>query len=131
MSNDLNLEPVTPGRRRRFTPEQKRALLDEVSRSGQSITEVARAYGLAPNLLFKWKRVMDDATKKGLKRNEKVVPESEVKALKDRIRDLERALGRKTMENEILQEAVKIFEESAEEKKRKLRESSSGKGGGR
>lgn len=71
-----------PGRRRRFTPEQKRALLDEAARPGGSIFETARQYGLAPSLLLRWKRVMDDASQKGLKRNERVVAESEVKQLK-------------------------------------------------
>ena len=54
---------------------------------------------------------MDDATKKGLKANEEVVAKSELKKAEARIRELERALGRKTMENEILQEAVKIARE--------------------
>ncbi len=34
MSKLLNLEPAVPGRRRRFTPEQKRALLDEAALYG-------------------------------------------------------------------------------------------------
>jgi len=38
--------------------------------------------------------------------DEPVVPESEVKALKGRIRELERLLGRKTLENEILKEGI-------------------------
>lgn len=117
MSNDLNLEPATPGRRRRYTPEQKRALLDEAARPGNSISEVARQYGVAPSLLFQWKRVMDDATKKGLKGNEKVYPESEVKKLKARIRELERALGKKSMKVDILEDAVEYLEEKAQEKK--------------
>ena len=54
---------------------------------------------------------MDDATKKGLKANQRVVPESELKKANAKIRELERMLGRKTMENEILQEAVKIARE--------------------
>ena len=109
MSDDLmNLEPVRPGRRRRYTPEQKRALLDHAAAPGGSISETARTFGVAPSLLFQWKRVMDDATKKGLKANEEVVAKSELKKAEARIRELERALGRKTMENEILQEAVKI-----------------------
>ena len=45
--------------------------------------------------------------------NERVVPESEVKKLRARIRGLERALGRKTMEVEILQEAVKLSGEKS------------------
>jgi hypothetical protein len=51
---------------------------------------------------------MDDATKKSLKANEKVVPESEVKKLKARIREHERALGKKSLQVEILEEAVEI-----------------------
>ena len=70
---------------------------------------------------------MDDATDKSLKSNERLVPKSEVKKLKFRIRELERALGRKTMDVEILTEAVEL----AREKKLISRGSSSKKGGGR
>jgi transposase len=70
---------------------------------------------------------MDDATTKGLKANEQVVPASEVKKLKARIRELERALGKKTMQVEILEEAIEI----AKEKKLISRGSSSGEDGGK
>ncbi len=43
--------------------------------------------------------------------DEAVVPESEVKVLKVRIRELERLLGRKTLENEILKDAIDIARE--------------------
>jgi transposase len=43
--------------------------------------------------------------------DEPVVPESEAKALKVRIRELERLLGRKTLENEILKEAIEVARE--------------------
>ena len=121
---ELAIQAAEPGRRRRFTPEQKRAFLDEAARTGGSISEVARRYGLSPSMLFQWKRAMDDASKKGLKANEKVVPESEVKKLKARIRELERALGKKTMQVEILEEAIEI----AREKKLLSRGSSSDEG---
>ena len=105
MSNDpIHLEAAKPGRRRRYTAEQKRALLDEATKPGGSISETARRYGVAPSLLFQWKRVMDDASKKGLKANQRVVPEERSsRRLKARIRELERMLGKKTMEAEILQ----------------------------
>ena len=41
-----------------------------------------------------------------VKAGEEVVPAAEVKALRARIRELERVLGRKTMEVEILKEAI-------------------------
>lgn len=131
MSKHVNLEPAAPGKRRRYTPEQKRTLLEEAAKPGQSISEVGRRYGVSPSLLFQWKRAMDDAGDKGLERNERVVPESEVKKLKAKIKELERALGRKTMELEILSEANAILQESAQKKRRTSRGSSSGKDGGR
>ena len=112
MSDELQkLEPVQPGRRRRYTPAQKRALLDDAAKPGGTISETARRYGVAPSLLFQWKKVTDDATNKGLKANERVVPESEAKKLKARIRELERMLGKQTMKLEILEEAVALARE--------------------
>ena len=108
MSKTINLQPAQPGRRRRYTVEQKRALLAEASKPGGSISAVARQHDISPSVMFMWRRAMDDATDKSLKSNERVVPESEVKKLEARIRELERALGRKTMDVEILTEAVKL-----------------------
>lgn len=111
MSNELEIEPLVPGRRRRYTPEQKRTLLEEAAQPGASISIVARRHGIAPSVMFLWRRAMDDATNKSLKANERLVPESEIKKLEARIRELERALGRKTMDVEILTEAVRIGKE--------------------
>ena len=44
----------------------------------------------------------------GIRSEEEVVPKSQVKELEHRVRNLERMLGRKTLENEILREAVKL-----------------------
>lgn len=52
----------------------------------------------------------------------RVIPESEVKALKERIRNLERLLGKKTEQVEILREAIEL----AREKKLISRQSLSG-----
>lgn len=54
---------------------------------------------------------MEDGALTGVGSEERVVPESEVKALRDRIRRLEQVLGRKTEANEILKEAVRIGRE--------------------
>lgn len=47
----------------------------------------------------------------GLESTEELVPSSEVKALKAKVRELERFLGKKTIEVEILKEAVEIGRE--------------------
>jgi hypothetical protein len=40
-----------------------------------------------------------------------VVPATELRRLEERVRDLERLIGRKTMENEILKEALDLARE--------------------
>jgi transposase len=114
MSNTFEAEPVlafeprTPGTRRRYTAEQKKMILEEAHRPGQSISAVARRFGISPSLVFNWQRQMDDGGQRALEAGEPVVPESEAKMLRARVRELERLLGKKTMENEILKEAVEI-----------------------
>jgi hypothetical protein len=54
---------------------------------------------------------MTEGGKEAIRVDEEVVGSSEVKALEKPIRELERVLGKKTMENEILREAVKVAHE--------------------
>jgi transposase len=44
------------GRRRRWTVEQKRRIVEETEAPGASVSVVARRYDINANLLFKWKR---------------------------------------------------------------------------
>jgi transposase len=43
-------------RRRRWTAEQKRRIVEETEARGASVSVVARRYDINANLLFKWKR---------------------------------------------------------------------------
>src|SRR5215831_7245908 len=99
------------GRRQRFTAEEKRAFVEEAARPGNSVSQVARRYKLSPSLLFSWRRLMEQGSMSSLGSEEPVVPESEVKQLKARVRELERLLGKKTLENEILKDAIEIARE--------------------
>ena len=54
---------------------------------------------------------MAEGGKEAIKADEQVVSSAEVRALEKRIRELERVLGKKTLENEILKEAVKVAHE--------------------
>ena len=94
---------------------------------GNSISSVARKHGLSPSLLFRWRRLFDEGALSGLGADERVVPDSEVKQLKNRIRELERQLGKKTLENEILKEGLELVRE----KKLLSRSLSPDKGGSR
>ena len=111
----MNETMITPtpeqGRRRRFSLEQKRTLLLAAQAAGASISQVARQHGIPPSALFQWRRAMENGEEKGLESGEDVVPASQLKQAEARIRELERMLGKKTMENEILQDAVRIARE--------------------
>jgi transposase len=98
-------------RRRRWSPEEKRALVEEAEQPGMSISAVARKYGIHPNQLFHWRKLMHAGALSAMRADEEVVPVSEVKVLKAKVRELERLLGKKTMEVEILKDAIEIARE--------------------
>jgi transposase len=112
-------------RRRRWSPEEKRAILEEGEQPGNSLSAVARKYGVNPNQLFHWRKLMREGALIAVGADDQVVPASEVKQLKAQIRELERLLGKKTMETEILRDAIRI----AREKKLLLRMPLPKKGG--
>jgi transposase len=95
-------------RRRRWAPEEKRAMVQETYQPGLSVSIIARKYGIFPSQLFYWRRLMENGALKGIESREEVVPISELKAMEKRVRELERALGRATLDVEILKEAVRI-----------------------
>ena len=97
-----------PGRKRRYSAEEKRRMLDEAQAPGSSVSAVARRYRVSPSLIFRWRRLNEQGGLQGLSSEEAVVPESEVKQLKAQLRELQRLLGKKTMEAEILKEALEL-----------------------
>lgn len=112
IANDYpTVEVVNVVQRRRWSVADKVRMVEEASQPGMNVSYVARKYGIAPNLLFRWRKLMSDGGKVAVQADDKVVSISESKALKKRIRDLERLLGKKTMEAEILKEALEIARE--------------------
>jgi transposase len=49
------LDLPLPGRRRVFTEELKRQIVEETCRPGASVSGVARRYGIASSMLFRWR----------------------------------------------------------------------------
>jgi transposase len=97
--------------RRRYSVDEKLRVLEEAAVPGMTISFVARRHGISPSLLFHWRRRMTEGGKEAVRADDAVVSAAEVRALEKRIRELERVLGRKTLENEILREAVKVAHE--------------------
>ena len=54
--------PAKMGRRRKFKADEKRKLVEEATAPGQSISSVARRYGLSPSLLFRWRKLAEDGS---------------------------------------------------------------------
>lgn len=105
--NGHRVEVITGLAGRRYWPaHEKLRIIEESLLPGESVSAVARRNGVAPNLLFRWRRLMDEGGAMAVGSNEPVVGASEVRKLEDKVRALERVLGRKTMENEILREAL-------------------------
>jgi transposase len=105
------MKEAKPGRRRRFSAEEKRRMLDEAAAPGESLSGVARRYDVSPSLMFRWRQQMDEGSMAGLEAGESVVAQTELRQLQAQVRELERLLGRKTLENEILRDAVRIARE--------------------
>jgi transposase len=107
-----NIEVITSvQRRRRWTLAEKLRAVEELNVPGMTVSYVARKYAISPSLLFRWRKLMSEGGKLAIKADDDVVAAAEVRELKKRIRELERVLGRKTLENEILKEAVSVAHE--------------------
>ena len=104
MSDDYQrIELITgTARRRRWTTEQKLRIIEVSCQPGESVSSVARRHGVAPNLLYRWRRLMAQGGAEAVGSDEPVVGNSEVRRLEERTRELERLLGRKTLEVGIL-----------------------------
>ncbi|SEP42242.1 Transposase and inactivated derivatives [Methylobacterium sp. UNC300MFChir4.1] len=95
-------------RQRRWSTTEKIRLVEESQQPGSSVSVVARRYGLLPSLLFSWKRRMLEGGHQAVHADEEVVGTSRVREFERRVRDIESLLGRKTMEVEILKEALDL-----------------------
>jgi transposase len=97
-----------PQRRRRRSTAEKLAIIAETREPGMTVSLVARRHGLAPNQLFTWRRLAEQGALTATAAEEEVVPASAFRAQQEQIRELQRLLGKKTLETEILKEALEI-----------------------
>jgi transposase len=102
---------TTDQRRRRWSVQEKAALVRRTYEPGMLVSLVARQEGVAASLLFQWRRLEREGALVAVSAGESVVPASELAAARAEIAKLQRILGKKTLENEILREAVEIAAE--------------------
>ena len=93
--------------RRRFSAEEKVRIVLEGLRGEQSIAELCRREGLAPNLYYRWSKEFLEAGKKRLlgdTTREATAPE--VKTLRDENGRLKQVLAETVLENRLLKKSV-------------------------
>ncbi|MCU6248687.1 IS3 family transposase, partial [Escherichia coli] len=92
--------------RRRRTTQEKIAIVQQSFEPGMTVSLVARQHGVAASQLFLWRKQYQEGSLTAVAAGEQVVPASELAAAMKQIKELQRLLGKKTMENELLKEAV-------------------------
>ena len=111
MKTEVNQLPSRTRKYRRFSALEKKRIVEETYVSGSSVSYVARQHDISPGLLYTWRKALEEGALTGVDCEDAVVSQKEIKKLKSRIRELEAALGRKTLDVEILKEAVKLGRE--------------------
>ena len=105
-----NVEPLEvltrPEQRRRRSVEEKLAIVRETFEPGATVSGVARRHQVNANQVFGWRKLYQDGSLSAVSAGEQVVPASDLAEAMKQIRELQRLLGKKTMEVEILREAV-------------------------
>ncbi len=90
-------------RRTRFTPDEKLAIVLAGLRGETPVSELCRRHGIQPTLYYHWR---DQFLEGGRRALEGAKASAQERALEARVRELERALGKKTLELEIAGKAL-------------------------
>jgi transposase len=98
--------------RRVFTVEFKRGVVQQLLKGERTLAEVSRELDIQPSVVRQWKRRFEAGATAAVATNEDVVPVSALREAHQRIRELERLLGKKQMEIEILQAAQEVVKKS-------------------
>lgn len=107
-SNDKGGELLGQECRRRWSIDRRLAMVRDSVELGKSVSVVALRNDINANLLFLWRNLYQDGSLSAVRASEAVVPASELSNALKQIRELQRMLGKKTMEAEVPKEAVEI-----------------------
>jgi transposase len=117
-----------PQRRRHWTAAEKLSTVQKTYEPDATLSLVARRHRVDPNQLFRWRKLAAQGALTATSAQEEVVAASEYRAVQNQVRELQRLIGRKTLEAEILKEALEV---ATRPKKQLLRLLSWPKGGSR
>ncbi len=93
-------------KRRRFTATFKAQVVLELLSGGKSVAEVAREHRVKPEIVSRWRRQFVENAASVFEKSTAAGGAAEA-----RIAELERALGKKTLELEVAKKASSIFQQ--------------------
>jgi transposase len=99
------IDVLGPEKRRRRTTQEKIAIVQQSFEPGMTVS-LLPGNMVAASQLFLWRKQYQGGSLTAVAAGEQVVPASELAAAMKQIKELQRLLGKKTMENELLKEAV-------------------------
>ena len=104
------------GSRYRRSLSEKVAIVRESMQPGTTATHVARKHNVALNVLYYWRKVYRDLVDTDLSKVTQVVDSDRNSAIADlelQVRNLERLLGRRTLEIALLRERLGMGDDDA------------------
>ena len=100
------IDVLGPEKRRRRGVQEKIAIVHQSFEPGMTVSLVARLHGVAASQLFLWRKQCQEGCLTGIAAGEQVVPALELASAMKQIKKLQRLLGKQSMENDLLKEAV-------------------------
>ncbi|MEN9314927.1 MAG: hypothetical protein RIS35_1320 [Pseudomonadota bacterium] len=100
LQTDMSTQTQT---KRRWSAAEKLAIVEESRSGGMSVATVAMIHGVHPNQLSSWRKEVREGR---LDASAVVAGNVELESARRRIRHLERLLGAKTLEVEMLRDAL-------------------------
>lgn len=97
-------------KRRKYSPEFKAQVVLEIISGAKTQVEVARQHRIKPDLIARWRRQFLENAPSLFERGNRSDGAAEA-----RIAELERTLGKKTMELEVAKKASNIFRQLSDE----------------
>jgi len=84
-----------PQRRHHWTAAEKLSFVQETYEPDATVSLVARRHGVAPNQVFRWRKLAAQRALTATSAQEEVVAASEYRSLQNQVRELQRLLGKR------------------------------------
>ena len=101
---------IVPERRKRYSTQEKLELVRLTYLPGNTVSSVARAHGIAPSVLFRWRALDKQGALTAIQTGEGTVSAKKYEAALEEIKRLQRLLGQATADNALLKDAVEYMQ---------------------